>query len=119
MEKYKKITMCLLKLWIICFLAFSIGSSIYISYQQVIVGSDPTIFVSELHLFTLGIVLLYFIPLLFTVRYFSKKSGSDELQKVVAVILIWLVVSASLLLFSIVFFYVAPETFATITSFFG
>lgn len=116
MERRKKLSICLLKLWIVCFAIFSIGSRIYISYHQVIVGDDPTIFVGGYHLFTAGIILLFFIPLLCVIHHFSKTSTSVKFHKVVTVMLVWLVLSEGLLLFCIMFAYIAPEAFAALTS---
>lgn len=116
MEKIEKLSMRLLVLWIVCFLIFSIGSSVYVSYQQAIVGADPTVFVSGYHWLSFGIITMFFIPLLCIIRHLSKISASIKLHKVVSIMLIWLVLSTGLLLFCIVFAYVAPDTFTALTS---
>ena len=114
-DKNKKISKGLLVRWIVCYVIFSIGSSIYISYQQVINGNDPTVFVSELHWFTLGINALYFLPLMCVIHYLMKKAGSSKLHKVVTVILIWLGISTGLMFVSVILAYAAPEFFEALT----
>ena len=116
MEKRKRISICLLKLWIACFVILSICSSIYVSYQHVIVGVDPTIFVSGYHWVILGIIWLFFLPLLCVIHHLSRIPESTKLHRVVSIMLIWLVLTAVLMLFCIVFAYIAPDTFAALTS---
>lgn len=73
MDKTNRLVITLLKLWIACILEYSVGSSIYISYQQVLIGNDPTIFVSGYHWVTFGVVVLFFLPLLCTIHHLTKK----------------------------------------------
>ena len=54
MEKAKRISRGLFILWIVFYFIFSTGSSIYVSYQEVVNGTDPTAFGSSFQLFTLG-----------------------------------------------------------------
>ena len=112
----QRIAKLLLILWIICFITLSIGTSIYISYQHVIIGRDPTVFVSGLHWFILGIIVLFFIPLLAVIRRLLRMSGSSKLRQIVSAVLFWLLSSAVLLMLCILFAYIAPETFAALMS---
>ena len=114
MEKRKKTSIILFKLWIACFAIFSCGTSIYFSYSQVVLGNDPTIFVSGYHLFAAGVILLFFIPLLYLVRYFAKTTTMGRLHKVVTIILVWLILSEGLFLLSIALAYIAPDFFTTL-----
>lgn len=116
MEKRKKASVLLFKLWVACLIILSIGTSFYLSYQQVIAGEDPTIIGSGYHLFLIGLVLLFFVPLLCVIHRLSKTSASEKLHKVVTVMLVWLIVTAALLVFSFLFARFMPETFAAITS---
>ena len=119
MEKKKRKAINLLKLWIACVILYSIGTSIYVSYQQVINGNDPAIFVSGYHWFTLCVLVLFFLPLLCSIYYLARKTGSNMLRKVVLLILIWLLVFLGMFIICIIFAYAAPELFAKLTSLFG
>ena len=118
MEKKKRKAINLLKLWIACVILYSIGTSIYVSYQQVIVGNDPTIFVSGYHWFTLCVLVFFFLPLLCSIYYLARKTDSNMLRKIVLLILIWLLVFLGMFIICIIFAYMAPELFTKLTSLF-
>ena len=119
MDIIKKRAIRLLKFWIACVLMYSVGSSIYVSYQQVIMENDPTIFVSAYHWFTLCVIALFFLPLLYVIYRLVKKTDSHTLRKVVFALLIWLLVFLGMFILCIIFATVAPETFTKLTSLFG
>ena len=116
MEKTKRKAINMFKLWSACVIVYSVGSSIYVSYQQVIVGNDPTIFVSGYHWFTLCVLVLFFLPLLCAIYHLIRKTDFDTLRKVVFAILIWLLVFLGMFIICIIFAYLAPELFAELTS---
>ena len=79
-------------IWVILFLSFSIASRIYVSYQQEIIGHDPTIILSSFQLFTLCMILIVFIPLLIFVHYYAQKSGQNKIRKITRMLL-WLLIA--------------------------
>lgn len=116
MEKRKKISILLFKLWAACLIIFSAGTSIYLSYQEVIVGEKPTILGGGYHIFVIGVTWLFFVPILCVIHHLSKTSASEKFHKVVSTILVWLILCALLLVFTFFFVRLAPETFDAITS---
>ena len=116
MDKIKRKAVNMLKLWMACVIMYSIGTSIYVSYQKVIIGNNPTIFVSEYHWFTLCVLILFFIPLLCATYYLAKKTDSKVLRTVVFAILIWLLLFLLLFIACIIFAYLNPQLFAELTS---
>lgn len=116
MEKNQRIARRLFVLWVVCYFIFSIASSLYVSYQQVINGIDPTVFLSDFQLISFGTIVLFFIPLLFTVLYFVKRSNLMKLRKIIVCLLVILMVWAIFMLLCTFLAYVAPETFAYIIS---
>lgn len=116
MKTYERRAKYLLITWVVSFILFNIGSTFYVSFQQVFTENDPTAFVSGFHFFTFGLFVLYFIPLLSVARHFLKRSDSRKLYIIVTAILIWLIISTGILLASIVFAYAFPDLFAGITS---
>ena len=111
MKSPKELAINLLKLWIACVLVYSVGSSIYISYQQVIVGNDPTVFVSGYHWISFGLMALFFLPMLCKIYHLAKQSDSALLRKVVFVMLIWLLILLGLFALCAIWAYVSPNTF--------
>lgn len=69
--------------WCALYAIFDTASSIYISFQQVIKGNDPTSILSSFQLATLAIIVLFFIPSLTGIYYLTKKYDSKKLRKVV------------------------------------
>lgn len=116
MDKTKKLAITLLKLWIACVLIYSVGSSVYISYQQVFVGNDPTVFVSGYHWVTFGVYVLFFLPMLYAIYRLVKKANMEKLRKVVVGLLIWLLLTLGIFLLCVVLVYAAPGLFSQITS---
>ena len=115
MDKRERLPKRLLIFWIACVLAYSVGSSIYISYQQVFVGYDPTVFVSGYHWVTFGVLLFFFLPLLCVIHCLAKESATNKLRKITAALLVWLIFLIVMFLFCLIFAYAAPEKFAEIT----
>ena len=116
MDKNKQTSICLFKLWLISFFTFSISSGIYVSYQQVIVGVDPTAFLSPFQLLTLGVFMVLFVPLLVVVWIFAKRSSSTRLYRIVSFLLALILIWTGFMLLCTVLSYVIPETFAAIVS---
>ena len=116
MDKRDRLPYKLLIIWLVFVFIYSIGSSVYVSYQQVFVGNDPTVFVSGYHWVTFGVLLLFFLPLLCVIHHLAKKTAADKLYRVVSVLLIWAILLVGLFLLCIVFAYVAPDKFAKLTS---
>ena len=111
MEIDRKKAIRLFIFWVVCYFVFSIGSSVYASYQEVIVGTDPTVFGGGFQLFTFGIITCLFIPLLCVVLYFVKRSRLEKLHTVVTVLLWLLIIWSCFMLICTILANIAPETF--------
>lgn len=116
MKNARKSARVLFILWVASLMVFNLGSSIYTSYQQALVGYDPIAFLSGFQLITFGIVTLYFIPLLYAVNYLAKQSGSEKLHRITSWLLVLSIVWDILMLISTTLAYVAPDFFKAITS---
>ena len=86
----KKKAKRLFSLWIISYIVFSIISRLYISYQQVIVGYNPVAMLTEYQIFALGIMIVYFIPLL-VVAYYRFKAAEMKTMQSLTYVLLWLI----------------------------
>lgn len=102
----------LFTLWLILFFAFSIGSSFYVSYQEVFYGNDPTALLSGFQLFTLAIILVFFIPLLLYVFRLAKQSNQQKICKVTYGLLWLLGIWTCFMVLSTVLALVVPGIFA-------
>ena len=114
MEKTKKIAKGLSALWVVSFLIFSIGSSIYTSYAQVFRNFDPSDFTSDFHLLELGFSLLYLFPLLLVIHHFAKRAALPRFQRITVFLLVLLGSWCLCFLICVILAYAAPETFAAI-----
>ena len=114
MEKTRKLAKGLFILWVVCFMIFNVGSSIYASYQQAIVGYDPTVFLGGFQLFTFGIVSLCFLPFMAVIHHLVKRSCSEKLRTISFYLLILMGIWDVCMLICTIFAYIAPETFASI-----
>lgn len=75
-------------LWCMAYVVFSIASSVYVSYQEVINGIDCTQFGGPYQLITLCFVLFGFLPALYGVYRITKQSDSKKYEKIVCWMLI-------------------------------
>ena len=114
MGKDKRIARRLFVFWVICYTIFNLGSSVYISYQQVFEGNDPRFVPSAFQIFTFVIILLYFIPLLSVVLHFAKLSSSKGLQKIATIILTILVIAVVFMLLGTLFVFAVPEVWSSL-----
>ena len=62
------------------------------------VGNNPIEMLSTYQLFSLGIMLLYFLPLLLAVYRYCKLADMPRLQVVVRIVLIFLVIWLSVMI---------------------
>ena len=77
-------------IWCAFYMVFNVGSSFYVSYQQ-IHGSNPTAFLSTYQLTTLAVISLFFLPTLFGIHQLTKQYDSKKLKRIVR----WLLVVLS------------------------
>lgn len=101
----------LFTLWIICYAAFNIASSVYVSYQQVFAGYNPITMLSGFQLISLAAVLLFFIPFLWTVYRLYRDSGQERMCKIIRGILWFLGIWSVLLSVFTVLAVWKPELF--------
>lgn len=102
MAIHKKNPKIMFGLWCTAYIVFSISSSVYMSYQEVINGIDCTVLGGEFQLTTLLIVLLGFLPALYRIYRITKQSPSPKLEKVVGRLLIILSIWTGAMIFSFV-----------------
>ena len=91
-HKYKKRARSLFGIWCALYVIFDVGSSIYVSYQQVFHNEDPSKFLSGFQLGSLAAILLFFIPSLFGIYKLTKCYESKKLKNVIR----WLLIIMSL-----------------------
>jgi 4-amino-4-deoxy-L-arabinose transferase-like glycosyltransferase len=99
MEKNIQKAKILFVLWIISYIVVSFLSNVYVHYQKTVLGYNPISMLSGYQLFSLAIMVVYFIPLLLAVHHFSKLSQSDKLRKITLYILCFLCLYTAVLLF--------------------
>lgn len=102
----------LFTLWIICYAAFNIASSVYVSYQRVFVGYNPIAMLSGFQLISLGVVVLFFIPFLWLVYRLYRDSGLERMCKVIRGMLWFLGIWSGLLGVFTVLAWFNPSAFA-------
>ena len=88
MDKIARKARFLFGLWCVLYFLFDLGSSILVSYLQVFRDIDLTASLSGFHFASLGIVLLFFLPLLYKIYRLTKQYDSQKLKKVVTCMLI-------------------------------
>lgn len=86
-ETHKKIARRLFFLWVISYVVLGVLSNAYVLYQRVFVGYDPIHMLSGYQVFSLIIMIVYFIPLLLVVLHYAKISEMRKLCKITSVAL--------------------------------
>lgn len=97
-EKQKKRAKHLFILWVISYVVFGLLSNGYVLYQRVFVGYDPIHMLSGYQILSFVVLIIYFIPLLLIVLHDAKETKMRRLCKFASFFLVYLVVSATIML---------------------
>lgn len=81
-EEYKQKAKRLLTVWVVSYILLGILSNIYAIYQRVVNQYNPIAMLSKYQLFSLFIMIFYFLPLLFYVIRFAKLGGMKKLYRI-------------------------------------
>lgn len=85
--KYKKKTRALLIVWLATYGIFNIASNVYYLYQKTVVGYNPLVLLSGYQIFSLIIMLVYFLPMLIAAYHYSKKANMPRVRTVTGIVL--------------------------------
>ncbi len=109
--QYKTKTKCLLIIWLVSILLLSIGSNVYVIHMLNTTGKSPIYMLSGYQIFSLMIVAVYFIPMLFAIQHYAKLAQMKKTRIAARFLLSFYSIGAAIELAMTILEIVRPGTF--------
>ena len=97
MDQYRAKAKTLSIIWIASFIILGVISFIYIIYQRVVNNYNPITMLSGYQLFSLVIMLIYFMPMLLVIRRYSKLAHMTKLRRIAGIAYVFIAIWATFL----------------------
>ena len=91
-DKYRKKARALSIVWIASYVLLGVISNIYTIYQRAVNDYNPITMLSGYQLFSLLVMLIYFMPMLLLVCRYSKLAHMNKLHRVAQIVFVFIAI---------------------------